>query len=1199
VCRYMVWMWFILCMFFKNLCCVKPSLHESECETETTTCDVRNKCLKPLCFVELFQDDCEFVALLDSGAQCNVVAKDVVDKMNYVKVIGKELPKHLIAASKSPLIVLNWVEIPVVLMNGHEVNLLFAVVPDLLNFMICGLPFLHAVKGTLNVCESLLLTSCGPVPLLKTLPKIANVESLQTKKIEKNRKNEKNEKNESEKKEKNKKNEIACGKVSLKMVDSKQDQHVETKDGDQCVDAQVEKMMENVYGLSNCDVVKLRELLVEFSDVWFETLPGACKFAFHEIELSTDGPLFQKPRRYTDDQRQEIERQVDEMLQSEVIRPSNSRYSSEILLVPKPGGKWRFCIDYRLINKYTVPDRFPLPRIDELLHAVKSSKHFVALDLRAGYWQIPMQEKSVDKTAFRTHIGLFEFLRMPFGLCNAPMTFQRAMWTLFGDMFRAGILAYLDDVLIHDVSVDGVLNKLRTVFERLRDAGMRVNLAKCTFFPRALKYLGHVIKDGCLMLDPQRVDVLKRIKPPKTQSEVRSYLGYFGHYRQYVKNFARLTKPVTAMLRDGASVNWTELHDAVHVKLVKRLSSSCLWIPCGTTSWRVVTDASKNCVAAILEALDGDKWRPVEFASKTLSGSQLNWPVREKEAFAIVFGVQKFDCFIRGHDVEVWTDHESLQWMLNAKDGKLARWTARLAEFPLTIVYKPGSQMQHVDFLSRHIETDELCVESREFPPCVLNVSENVNDVCMNDELYGEVKNNCISYVPALPTFDDVVRAQEACELPKGRGYYLTDGVWYYLGKLWIPPSLRLQVIAALHAAPPYLHPGAKRTKARIVRLFQWPGLHDDVAKYLSSCLVCQRVRVGVPQKGKVKVHPASTPFSVVYMDIWSCTFRDCQYNVLTILDSCTKWAESTVIKDHTAATVASTFLRQWVCRYGVPRVLVSDRAREFTSKLMQQLSGMLGVCQLHSSAYHPQGNAPVETFHRQLRKGLLCLEHCDSRQLEFDEFLQLTMMSYRACMHLTLGDSPAFLCHGVDLLPPKAIDPKFVVGWKDVAERIEMLNAVRLNVMARAFAKELKAEDAKIKMTKQSFELNDLVLIASPPVTRAAEMLIDDYSRKLVPKFSMPHRVVSVFSGGQRAVCSSLLSAKTQEVHISRVRFLNPPVDDVQAKTWLEAVEMFLLKTQKDKDVRRRFLDQFMSETTMPQSLKRSRDGVESGVGS
>lgn len=685
--------------------------------------------------------------------------------------------------------------------------------------------------------------------------------------------------------------------------------------------------------------------------------------------------------------------------------------------------------------------------------------------------------------------------------------------------------------------------------------------------------------------DPERVEVLSRVRAPSNQTELRSMLGFFGHYRQYIPQFARLTQPLTKMLKSGAVVTWNDEKSVIQQTLVKALKDAALWIPLGAEKFRIATDASQYAVGGVLEVLVGSEWRPVEFTSKTLTGSQLRWPVREKEAFAIVWSVQKFDAYIRGRAIEVLTDHQNLQWLFNAKEGKLARWTTRLAEYGLTIIYRPGTEMEHVDFLSRYLEPKVLDEAERTKFPGIGAVVEDADLLSKTDW-------------PTLPSFDEIVEGQRASQKHPGRGYFVSNDVIYYLGKLWVPPSLRSRVLAASHAAPPYLHPGKKKTKARISRLFQWPNIHRDVAEYLRSCLVCQRVRIGAPQRGKTKVHPMSTPFHTVYMDIWTCTFRGTQRKLLTLIDRCTRWTEAIPIEDSTAATIASALLKQWVCRFGVPRVLISDRAKEFTSKILDDLCGKLGTEQLHSSPYHPEGNALIETFHRTLRKGLLCLDLQSSRSLEFDELVQLTLYSYRASVHLMLGETPAFMTHGIDMLPPAAIDEKLLICHSDAKERIEMLNGVRLNIMVRSFARELAAEQANISTGKVTFASNDLVLVLLPPAQLAAESVCENMGRKLVPKWSMPCRIISVLGGGQRAVVKSLLSGRTQEVHISRARFLNAPVDKYQKKLWGGAVTVFLEKIEASPEVRQRMLNHFFEELQLPQTgYKRTRPDVKFGA--
>ncbi|MGH2622792.1 MAG: RNase H-like domain-containing protein, partial [Sphingobacterium sp.] len=290
-------------------------------------------------------------------------------------------------------------------------------------------------------------------------------------------------------------------------------------------------------------------------------------------------------------------------------------------------------------------------------------------------------------------------------------------------------------------------------------------------------------------------------------------------------------------------------------------------MPLESDEFMIETDASSRAVGAILNVKHNNVWEPVEFYSKTLSATQQNWPTRECEAFAIVAALGKFDCYVWCRPFIVHTDHESLKWMLDCPKGKIARWASLMAEYQMTIYHKKGQDLTHVDFLSRFLndEPDEFLADRM----CYFTSTE------------------------PIPSLQDIVQAQKSEFVPSSTGFAEKNGVIYYHGRVYVPSSFRTQVIASCHSIAPFHHPGIKKTKATIMRVFNWPNLHSDVASYLQSCLYCRRSRSGQERiQGLFKSHPIPEVFDTVYMDLWQCNYNGKNYTVLTLIDQCTKWSE-------------------------------------------------------------------------------------------------------------------------------------------------------------------------------------------------------------------------------------------------------------------------------------------------------------------
>lgn len=1083
----------------------------------------------PLEFLSLMNNGMHFEALVDSGAQLNLVNSRLLPFLTYKKV---ESPiKQIQGVGGNPSVVNGWVQFMVALQNNQKVEITAAVLPNIKQQCIVGCPFLYQVKAVIDHFNGVITTELGSIPLLLKFPNTLGAYSL------------------------------SPGNL-VSQADSV---------------------------LTESQLSRLHRLIQNFPGIWDDRLPGIASTITHRIIISSQRPVVTRPRRHSPEQQKVIADEINKMLLNKVIRPSKSQYVSEIVMVPKKPQGWRMCIDYRNLNSVTIPDRYPLPRISDLLSSVKNTKFFVSLDLRAGYWQIPLDEESKQFTAFRCVSGLFEFDKMPFGLSNAPATFQRMMDFLFGDLRFSGVLVYLDDILIHGQSVECVLELLETVLGRLQEAGLKLNKEKCVFFPASMRYLGHILQDGCLIPDPEKVKALSLIKQPKTAHDLRSILGFVGYYQQYIPNFSRTLAPVfdilktlknTKMMNKKTKIDWEPAHWEALNKVINSLSVSVLKIPLETDNFLVETDASNDSVAATLSCqTQNSNWAPVEFASKKLSGVQKRWPIREKEAFAIVFAVNKFDHYLRGRRFQVHTDHESLQWMLKAQAGKISRWASRLAEFEMEIFYKKGKELAHIDFLTRFLDTEA------------------------DDDIAPRMTYN-VATVAVLPAVDKVLELQKEGPVPTGKGYFERDGVIYFRNGIFVPLNIRVQIIKACHSMSPFRHPGVRRTKRLITKVFNWPYLHQDITKFIKSCLECQRSRPGLERlQGLLQIHPIPSVFETIYMDYWECTYRQESFVVLTMVDQFSKWAECVIINDKTVSTVTSAFLKCWVCRFGVPKTLITDNDKTFTSQMFQRLCCQLGISQLRITPYHPEGNAPVEAFHKTLKRGLMQFSELQNNAVSFDEALQLVLFSYRSVVHSTTNESPGFLCYGVDLRP--AMDNDWRIARSNEEEnRLKVLNNMRLDIQFQAVRNCLSRIEAQNKNRNPlEFHKNDLILSAySPSELLHVAHSTGEHVHKLIPRWSLPYRVISVHQGGKKAIAKSLITGINKEVHIQDARFILPPENEIQKEEWNAVVNAEL--SMLDSGVRKAQLQQFWeslesvpTELSVRSNTKRRRQNDPSSV--
>ena len=446
---------------------------------------------------------------------------------------------------------------------------------------------------------------------------------------------------------------------------------------------------------------QLNGLFKEFSKVFSqgEDDLGCTPLLEHTIE--THGPPLRQPyRRQNPAVRQEEMAQVKQMLASDIIRPSNSSWTSPVVMVKKKDGSLRFCVDFRQLNAATVKDAHPLPRIDDLLDALHGACWFSTLDLMSGYWQVPIMERDKEKTAFRTSSGqLYEFNQVPFGLCNAPATFSRLMDRVLSGLHWETCLFYLNDIIVFFSMWEEHLARLRQVFERLRHANLKLGAEKCTLATKEVSYLGHRVTEEGLLPDPALLMAIQEIPPPKTATEVRSFLGLAGYYRRFVKNFAAIAGPLHALTRKDAVFHWSADCQDAFDRLKTLLTTSPIDF---SQSFRLYTNASTAGLGAILAQVREGRERIICCASRSLNQAEKAYPATKLECLAIVWAVAKFRPYLLAMPFEVYMDHYALQWLKTMGTGSalLHRWSAALEEYDFTVKHRPGKAQTHVDGLS-------------------------------------------------------------------------------------------------------------------------------------------------------------------------------------------------------------------------------------------------------------------------------------------------------------------------------------------------------------------------------------------------------------------------------------------------------------------------------------------------------------------
>ena len=469
---------------------------------------------------------------------------------------------------------------------------------------------------------------------------------------------------------------------------------------------------------------KIHKIIAQHSRVFAKSAGdmGRTTWVRHDIDTGDHSPVRQRPRRLRHDQKSEIQKQIKNLQEAGLIRPSESEWASNVVLVKKKDGSWRMCIDYRDLNLKTLnPDSYMLPRIDDTLDALSRAKYFCTLDILQGYHNVELTDEAKPKTAFHApycNPSHWEYVYMPFGLIRAPRTFQRLMDRVLQGLEHKIALAYLDDIIVYGSTVDEVLDNLSVVLGRIADSGVKLKAKKCFLFQRETNYLGHVISSKGVKCDPSKIEAVQNWHPMKTTRQVKSFLGMVCYYNKFIRNFAEISRPLYDLLVKNRKFVWGDEQQAAFLKLKEALvSAPILAYPSANGRYILDTDASNFAYGAVLSQLQEDEngieqERVIAYFSKTLSQAEQRYCARRRELLAIQRSVKHFDVYLRGPEFTIRTDHASLQYIktLTEVTDQMFRWIMLLEQYSYKIEVRAGVDHANADTLSRIPCSGKICI---------------------------------------------------------------------------------------------------------------------------------------------------------------------------------------------------------------------------------------------------------------------------------------------------------------------------------------------------------------------------------------------------------------------------------------------------------------------------------------------------------
>lgn len=887
--------------------------------------------------------------------------------------------------------------------------------------------------------------------------------------------------------------------------------------------------------------IKVKELISEFEIIFAKTSYDikSTDLIEHVIETNNDGPLRHRPYRTPFKLQDEMRRHLDEMVKHGIIRESSSPWAAPVILVKKPNTtETRLVVDYRSLNKITKHDSFPLPNVNSILDQLGSKKVFSTIDLASGFFQIPMEKKSIEKTAFICEQGLYEYLRTPMGLKNSPSTMNRLLLRIFRNLIGKTVLVYMDDVLVMSNSVEEHIAHLREVFAIFKSANLKIKAKKCSFMLTKVTFLGHVITPEGRQPNPKTVEKIINFKAPTTLKELQSFIGLCSYYRAYVKKFSDIAHPLIELTKKGDSkgITWNDEAQCAFDRLKKHLTSQpILAHPLFDEEFILQTDASGHSLGAVLSQIQKGREVAIAYASRHLNTAEKKYASIEREALAIIFGIRHFKHYLLDNPFTIETDCRPLLWLENIKEtdsGRLQRWAISLSSMKYKIKYKEGKVHRNADFLSRL--PIAVVEESPREKSTIKN--EQANDpLCRDIRFYienGRLRDNSNKF-PEWLSHINLFKIREDILLHEFRSTSLKRAGEVVL-QVVLPKTLRKAVVQEYHDKAN--HFAFQKTYLNIRKHYYWPKMAKEIQEYCKGCITCATTK-----KHHTAIRPllkpidiARGPFDVISLDFMG-PFRpkSRQGNSYIMVSTClfSKYVDCVALPEISAMTTAKALVEKIFYQHGAPRCILSDRGSQFTSKLFKHLLNILKIEQRLTTAWHPQCNGQTERANKTLCQ--IIRGYINDKHDNWEDLLEPIKFAYVNSVNTSTNFSPYFLTHGRDpvLLIDQimnAVNAKILTPQDYVSKTMENLNRAYNMVRANLVQERRHQKEQYDKRAKEmKYCIGDKVLLDLRGVVP------QDKCKKFLPKYEGPYRVLKVYENGTVEITAE---GVTKHVNMKRI---------------------------------------------------------------
>jgi hypothetical protein len=911
----------------------------------------------------------------------------------------------------------------------------------------------------------------------------------------------------------------------------------------------------------------VEKMLVPFQDVFTaKEEVGPARGESHKIYSPDNKPVRSPPVTFPPTLSPEIEKQIQELLKRGLIRKSHSPYGANVVLAEKKNGKWRMAINYKKLNNDTTRNSIPMHKASTILRQLPNGYWYTLLDGDGGFWQLPLRESDIPKSAFYANGNLYEWLVMPFGLKNAPASFVEFMNETLNDFVGKFVHVYMDDIIIFSKNLDEHLIHVEQVLRRLREKNFTLNRAKCHFAKRELDFLGHVVSKDGIKKQPEKVRAIRDFPVPTCVKDIYRFHGMCVWYSAFIKDFASIAEPLYRLLRKKVQFIWGKDQQQAFEKLKEAMEKDVMLQGVDYTEpIYVKTDASIIGISAILCQIIEKHERVIYYASKLMNPAERNLQTCEQECLAIVWGLNKFRELIYGQPIIVVTDNSALTYLESMKgvSRKLTRWALLMEEFDIQVKHRPGKENIVPDALSR------APVAPLPNEPNYVNSGKQVMYLPTAFSLFSSFSLAKLKKEQQVDAESKLITSKLINSTNSSGNYKLLDGILYRVltrkgespqetkkvSVPYIPTELRKEVLQIFHDSPEAGHFGVKKTKRAIRNRVFWPNMMKEIHQYVQTCETCQRNKSEnkLPAGLLGTVTPPTAIFETIHIDFIgplppSAGGRRNRF-VLVVLDELSKWPEFFPMRTATAKRVAECLEDQVFCRFGAPKNIISDNGSQFISKIVKRLCKEWNVAHRLISTYHPQANSSERT-NRTLKQ--LIRSFVDSHS-NWDIHLQKFALAIRSSSSETTKVSPAMLNLGreLPLLFDRQIQRKdndtsaSAVEVSEMSQKLqELIGWVRSNI-EKAHETNKKYYDKNHRDV--SYTKNQKVLLR----THCLSDKDKKFSASLAQKWSGPFTIQRQVTPVTYAITEFQKSKYSKNRHVSDMKpyYLRPEVVVKQSK--------------------------------------------------